>query len=201
MTVIELVGYVASALVVASFTMKNMLLLRYMALLSNFAFLTYGFLGELWPVFGLHIILLPLNVVRIHQLRRLSAIAQRVDDGTFPAKEILPYGRLVTFSAGQTIFAAGDHADAFYFLVSGDATVQEAGVAVGAGEIVGEIGLFTDEKLRTATVTCVSDVEAVQVSSRDLWRVFRKDPAASFELTRVVVCRLVENQRRLSASR
>ena len=75
MTTVEIIGYVASALVVGTFTMKNMLWLRYVAVLSNFGFLAYGLLGELWPVFGLHLILLPLNLARIRQLRRLVSIA------------------------------------------------------------------------------------------------------------------------------
>ena len=199
MDIVEVIGYVGSALVVTSFTMKNMLWLRYVAVLSNVAFLGYGFLGELWPVFGLHLVLLPLNLVRIRQLRRLMAIAGRADTSTFPADLIIPYGTFVTFRAGQTMFERGEHADAFFYIVDGEASVVEPGVTVSGGEIVGEIGLFTDDRLRTATISCLTDVEAVRISSRDLWRVFRKDPAASFELTRVVVCRLVENQRRKTA--
>jgi len=142
-------------------------------------------------VFGLHVILLPLNLSRIRQLRRLVSIADRVDHESFPAAEILPHGKLVTFPAGRTVFSAGDHADAFYFLVSGEATVEESGFAIGEGELFGEIGLFSDTRQRTATVVCTTEVEAVEISRRDLWRIFRRDPAASYELTRVVVNRLL----------
>ena len=191
MTITEIIGYVASALVVATFTMNNMLWLRSVAVLSNIGFLVYGFLGELWPVFGLHVVLLPLNLARIRQLRRLVTIADRVDHTSFPASEILPYGKPVTFPAGHTVFSAGDHADAFYFLVSGQVAVPESGFVIGEGELFGEIGLFSDERERTAAVVCETDVEAVEISRLDLWRIFRKDPAASFELTRVVVNRLL----------
>ena len=139
----------------------------------------------------MHLILLPLNLSRIRQLRRLVSIADRVDHESFPAAEILPHGKLVTFPAGRTVFSAGDHADAFYFLVSGEATVEESGFAIGEGELFGEIGLFSDERQRTATVVCAAEVEAVEISRRDLWRIFRRDPAASFELTRLVVNRLL----------
>jgi len=37
-SVTEIIGYVASALVVGTFTMKNMLWLRYVAVLSNVGF-------------------------------------------------------------------------------------------------------------------------------------------------------------------
>ena len=133
MSFVEAVGFLASCLVVASFTMKSMLSLRYMAVLSNFAFLTYGFFGRLWPVFGLHLILLPLNLLRIRQVRRLIAIAHEVDEDKFSAKWLLPYGRHVSFDAGQTIFAEDEHADALYLLTKGSARVERTGAPIAEG--------------------------------------------------------------------
>jgi membrane-associated protease RseP (regulator of RpoE activity) len=61
-------GYLASVLVLATFAMKNMRLLRITAILSNVAFITYGTLQWLPPVIGLHLLLLPINLVRLIEL-------------------------------------------------------------------------------------------------------------------------------------
>ena len=58
-------GYLASGLVVAAFCMKDVVLLRAIALTSNMAFLTYGVARGLAPVWMLHAILLPINAWRL----------------------------------------------------------------------------------------------------------------------------------------
>jgi hypothetical protein len=69
-------GYLASALVLATFAMKNMRLLRITAILSNIAFITYGALQWLPPVIGLHVLLLPINLVRLIELHRAGRNGQ-----------------------------------------------------------------------------------------------------------------------------
>jgi hypothetical protein len=63
-------GYLASVLVLATFAMNNMRLLRITAILSNVAFISYGALQWLPPVIGLHLLLLPINLVRLIELHR-----------------------------------------------------------------------------------------------------------------------------------
>jgi len=69
---IELLGYVASGAVFAAFSVTEMVSLRCLAITSNVLFMAYGFIEQLPPVFLLHAILLPTNVVRLIQLRRKS---------------------------------------------------------------------------------------------------------------------------------
>jgi CRP/FNR family transcriptional regulator, cyclic AMP receptor protein len=65
MTLVEPVGYLASALVLATFSMRDMVALRCLAIASNLAFIAYGVLADLGPVLVLHLLLLPVNVVRL----------------------------------------------------------------------------------------------------------------------------------------
>ena len=46
----ELVGYLASALVFATFYMKTMMPLRAVAIASNVAFISYGYVGGMAPI-------------------------------------------------------------------------------------------------------------------------------------------------------
>lgn len=68
MTVSDVAGFVASTMVLLAFLTKDMRLLRVLAILSNVAFITYGLLVWLPPVFCLHLLLLPVNAVRLHEM-------------------------------------------------------------------------------------------------------------------------------------
>ncbi len=60
-------GYVASFLVLATFSMRRMVPLRIVAICSNIAFFEYGFSLGLKPVALLHGLLLPINICRLAQ--------------------------------------------------------------------------------------------------------------------------------------
>jgi hypothetical protein len=61
------IGFLASALVLAAFGMKDMVNLRIVAICSNFAFIAYALVLHLLPILVLHVILLPLNGWRLAQ--------------------------------------------------------------------------------------------------------------------------------------
>jgi hypothetical protein len=67
MTMTDLVGYIASMMVLLAFMTKEMRLLRVLAMLSNIAFISYGILDWLPPVFCLHAVLLPVSALRLRQ--------------------------------------------------------------------------------------------------------------------------------------
>jgi hypothetical protein len=71
-TTSSIVGYVASGLVLTTFWTNDLRRLRILAILSNIAFISYGTLVWLPPVLGLHLLLLPLNAVRLMHLGKCS---------------------------------------------------------------------------------------------------------------------------------
>jgi hypothetical protein len=66
----DLLGYVASSAVLASFLMRTMIPLRLVAILSNILFLSFGYIQNIHPVLFLHLALLPINVWRLLALRQ-----------------------------------------------------------------------------------------------------------------------------------
>lgn len=62
-------GWAASALVLATFCMRGMVALRLTAIASNLAFIAYGARAGIDPVLMLHVLLLPLNALRLAQER------------------------------------------------------------------------------------------------------------------------------------
>ncbi len=77
MTFVEPIGYLASALVLTTFCMRDMAALRCLAIASNLAFIAYGTLAGLGPVLVLHLLLLPVNVLRLVDLRRMATLPER----------------------------------------------------------------------------------------------------------------------------
>lgn len=70
MVTIDLLGYVAVGLVLASCCMHSMTSLRVSAILGNLAFIAYAYYQGVIPILVLHAILLPINSLRLSQLVR-----------------------------------------------------------------------------------------------------------------------------------
>ena len=67
----DMLGYLASSLVLTTFWMRSMFGLRLVAIASDFAFIAYGASAGIHPVLLPHLTLLPLNISRIApELRR-----------------------------------------------------------------------------------------------------------------------------------
>lgn len=73
----DLLGYLAAALVLATFSMRSMVALRIVGLTSNIAFIAYGMQAGLPPVILLHVVLLPLNLLRLGEAARAGFRARR----------------------------------------------------------------------------------------------------------------------------
>ena len=84
------IGFLASALVLAAFGMKDMVNLRIVAICSNFAFIAYALLLHLLPILVLHVALLPLNGWRL-----MGALKQSGE--TTAGRSSLPLGPIPDF--------------------------------------------------------------------------------------------------------
>ena len=73
MTPIEILGYVASALVVVSLMMSRLLWLRVVNLTGSSTFTVYGVLIEAWPVVATNGIIAVVNVVYLWRITRTSS--------------------------------------------------------------------------------------------------------------------------------
>jgi hypothetical protein len=78
MSWVDGLGFCASFAVLASFCMTTIVSLRLLALTSNVLFSTYGLIAHIYPVVFLHLMLLPINLVKLYRLRwqkRVSGVA------------------------------------------------------------------------------------------------------------------------------
>lgn len=77
MTPTEFLGWFAASLVLATFCARRITSLRALAIVSNLAFISYGYCDHLWPIVILHTTMLPINIFRLRQaLSPVSAEGQ-----------------------------------------------------------------------------------------------------------------------------
>ena len=86
-TTSTIIGYLASGLVLATFWANDLRHLRILAILSNIAFISYGTLVWLPPVLGLHLLLLPLNAVRLMCMDKCTTPRTRDGRPSSPSHE------------------------------------------------------------------------------------------------------------------
>jgi CRP/FNR family transcriptional regulator, cyclic AMP receptor protein len=193
MTLINDIGYLASALVLLTFCMSTMLSLRAVAICSNFAFISYGLGARLYPVLVLHIILLPLNVILLFRMMNLLRKAKLAAATDLSPAWLQPFMQPKHFKAGQTIFRKGEHADLLYMIVSGEVRFLEIDRRLSAGEVFGEIGLFSLERRRTQTALAETDLDLLSIRDGDLKKLCERNPGLSLYFLRLTATRMTQN--------
>ena len=162
---IVIAGWVSAVLVFSSFFMKTMVPLRMVAICSNVAFITYallglkyGVFGRVYPIFVLHAALLPLNVIRLRQLKGSCCARCRRRTRTRRSARLCPVHAVTETTTPATfLFRKGDPADRLYVIDRGHVRFPEIGKVVSAGQVFGEVGVFAVENVRTLSAVCEED--------------------------------------------
>jgi CRP-like cAMP-binding protein len=190
---IDMVGWAASAAVLATFCMNTMMPLRVVAIISNVLFCAYGAVAHIFPVLILHAILLPVNVVRLVQIRRLVHGMQAAENSDLSIQSLLPFMSRRTLKAGDILVRKGDEADRMFYLMRGNVEIQEICKVVGPGTLVGEIGVFARNRTRMATVVCDTDCEVYELSDIKAKELYFQNPSFGYAVLQIIIGRLLEN--------
>lgn len=193
----NLLGYAASAAVLATFCMSTMIPLRVLALVSNVLFMSYGYLDHLYPVFILHALLFPVNALRLVQIQRLVRDMREAHRADLSIQSLLPYMTRRKFAAGETLVRKGEKADRLYYLVDGELEVADINKVLKSGEVVGEIGVFAPNQKRTATIVCRTDCSLLELTESKAKQLYFQDRSFGFAVLQLIISRLLENNEHL----
>ena len=196
---VQLAGYAASLLVFSTFYMKTMIPLRCVAIASNVAFLTYGYFASLYPVFFLHVVLLPLNVFRLRQMYRLKERLRQALERELSLESLLPFVKRESFKGKEPLFHKGDAADKLYYLEQGTVWLPEVNKTIHAGEIVGEMGVFSPFKERTASAVCATDSTFLVLGERTALELYYQNPDFGLFMVRTIIRRFLDQQAQSAA--
>jgi len=197
MTLADFFGYLASGLILGTFSVRTMIPLRLLGISSSVAFLIYGFLASLTPILILHTILLPLNVYRFIEMYRQTRDAENATDNEQGLAVLLPFTDSVASPAGETLFSKGDNADSMYVVKSGRVRLPELDTEIGPGEMVGEVGMFSFDGRRMTTAICAEDCQLQRIGRERVRELVFQNPRIGFQLIGIVTDRLLEDIRTL----
>ena len=190
---VQLSGYAASLLVFVAFYMKTMIPLRVVAIASNVAFIIYAIEGQLYPVLILHSVLLPLNYIRLRQMQALISKVQEASHAELSTESLIPFMTRKTVKKGDVLFEKGSLAKEMYLVLSGSIRLVGVGVVLGAGNLIGEIGIFSPLAQRMDTAICEADGELGVIADEKVLQLYYQNPTFGFYLVKLVTHRLLEN--------
>lgn len=190
---VDSVGWCAAATAIYSSRARTMIPLRIAAIAGCCFALVFAVLRDTTPTIFANAVLLPLNIVRLAQMRRLIADAKAAAGAPAAYDWLRPFMRKVEFAEGAVIFRKGDIGAGAYLIGSGEVFVSEHGAIAGKGALLGEIGLLTRENRRTASAVARTDVRAWSVSYADLEQLCLQNPAFCLHMARVIVHRYEAN--------
>jgi len=196
MSWIDVLGYAASASVLATFCMSTMIPLRVVALGSNLLFAAYGYFDHLYPVLILHAMLFPVNLFRLVQFRNLINDVRDAQQD-LPIDSLLPYMTKRDFAAGETLIRKGEKADRLYYLSQGELELTDFGKTLHRGAIFGEIGVFDRNRERTATIICRTNCRLYELPDSKARQLYFQDRLFGFAVLQLIISRLLENNTRL----
>ena len=186
-------GLIGAALMVASYLMKNMLPLRMVALSANVFLVVYAVQGGSWPTVALYVAMIPINVKKVLQIKKLIRAIENAKADTPVSEWLLPHMTRRQAKAGQTLWNKGDKATEMLYVESGRLNMIEYDESIGAGAIVGEIGLFAPDNRRTRTVVCETDCTLYGLSADAMAQLYYQNPKLGFHVMRMIVARLMHD--------
>jgi CRP/FNR family cyclic AMP-dependent transcriptional regulator len=175
----EAAGWASAAFAVYAFHAKTMIPLRVAAVSACVLGLVWSLSRGNYPNVVANSILLPLNLLRLTEMRKLIVDAKASSERPKGYEWLKPFMHPVEFAAGQAMFRKGDiGAEAFL---------------VGSGALIGEIGLLTNGNRRTASAVCTSDVRAWKVGFDELEQLCLQNPEFCLHMARIIVRRYEAN--------
>lgn len=106
-----------------------------------------------------------------------------------------------TFKKGDFLFKAGDRAEKMFYISKGSLKLVEINKVIKEGQAIGEMGIFSPFKERTASALCEEDLEAYTMGREEVVKFFATDPNLAINLIQLSIKRFIENLKAETAAR
>jgi CRP-like cAMP-binding protein len=192
-TIAYALGFLGAALMLASYLMKSMLPLRVAALLACCLLAAYGALMQALPTLLLYGLLVPINLKKTLQMRKLVKAIENARADTPLSEWLLPHMHRRAVKAGSVLWRQGDPATEMLYLEQGSLRLVEYGEILIEGALVGEIGLFAPDNRRTLTLQAESDCVLYSLTAEELSLLYYQEPKLAFHVMKLIVARLMHD--------
>ena len=198
----ELFGWAAAACSLFAFYSKTMIPLRIAVIAANAFAIVFAMYNHNIPNLIGSLILLPLNVVRLREMQRLTSDVRRAHTrGELDIDWLKPFMKPIELKVGDSIFEKGADADSAYVVADGQVSLPDLGVILGPGSLFGEMGLFSSTGKRMSGARAISDVRIYRITYDDFEQLYFQNPQFGLYLVRLMVRRMETNLARLSGQR
>jgi CRP-like cAMP-binding protein/uncharacterized protein (DUF697 family) len=186
-----------AAFYAATLLMRTMVPLRVLGIVSALFFMAYGALAGAISTFFMYLLLLPINSLRLFQMRNLVKKARVAAQGDLSMDWLKPFMNRRHYRHGDVLFRKGQPADEMYLTVTGKFLVSEIGIELPPGRLMGELGFVTPNNRRTQTVKCIEDGDVLAISYDRLLEIYFENPEFGYYFLRLASDRLLQNNERL----
>ena len=103
-----------------------------------------------------------------------------------------------TYSAGQTIFKAGDHGDTMLAMIEGEVNILIGGTlleTVVPGGIFGEMGVLDHAHVRSGSAVAKSDCKIVVINRKRFMFLVQQTPFFAIEVMQIMADRIRRNDK------
>lgn len=192
-------GFLASAFVVAGYTMRTMIPLRIFGILTNLVLIAYALPQHHYAIAALHMLLLPLNVYRLREMLVLVREVKKSVNSDLSMAWLKPFMTERKCKTGEVLFYKHEKAEEMFYIVSGRYRLVESGIELPVGAIVGELGMLSPSNKRTQTLECMEGGLILSVTYQKVQELYVQNPAFGFYFLRLVSARLFQNVGKLEA--
>jgi len=189
----------AACLGVASVLMKGMTKLRLIAVGADALEFASAVASLSWVSMARFIVTLPVNWLRFYEMLRLVKRSEIAATGDLSMDWLKPFMEIRSVKAGEVLFRRGDKADQMFLVDSGRYRLIESGLQIGAGQVVGEIGLLTPGNTRTQGFMCEEAGAIYEIDYEAVRELYFQNPEFGFYFLTLTSRRLLENIARLEA--
>ncbi len=149
--------------------------------------------------FGSHAIVLAylmlavMDAARVIRLRNILEYTKLQSDQKTASLEFLThYMKPKTFSQNSLMFSEGDQSNDVFLITAGTIRLKEVAVELKAGDMIGEIGVFSPAGERTATAFCQTPVDVLAISAQRVFELYAQAPLFGLRLMQLIIRRMNE---------
>ena len=193
----NMLALVGAIFYVATLMVRTIVPLRVIGIISMIFFIGYGALAGAVATFLLYLLSLPINVIRLRQMLTLVKKAKLSAQGDLSMDWLRPFMTPRKYRKGDVLFHKGDVAKEMFLTITGKFLVDEIGVELPPGRIMGELGFIAPENRRTQTVKCIEDGEVLTITYDKLLELYFQNPEFGYYFLRLSSERLMQNIARL----
>jgi CRP-like cAMP-binding protein/uncharacterized protein (DUF697 family) len=199
-TAANLCALIGASFFVATLMTRTMVPLRVFGIISALFFMAFGALAHDVKTLLLYLLLLPINIIRLHQMRVLVKKAQNAVEGDTSMEWLKPFMTQRKYRQGDVLFNKDDPANEMFLTVTGKFLVTEIGVELPPGRLMGELGFLTPNNRRTATVKCTESGQVLSITYEKLLELYFQNPQFGYYFLVLTSQRLLQNIARLEAT-